>query len=66
MAVEQAGLETITEEETKVYKLLSDLLIEADPEQLSDARPMSQRFVSVKAYQYTGGMQVWGGNSHSP
>jgi hypothetical protein len=60
-AVEEAGLEAITDEETKVYKLLSDLLIEADPEQHSDERPMSQRFMSVKAYQYRGGVQVWGG-----
>ena len=62
-AVEEAGLEAITDEETKVYKLLSDLLIEADPEQHSDERPMSQRFMSVKAYQYRGGVQVWGGTA---
>lgn len=59
-AVEEAGVEAITDEETKVYKLLSDLLIEADPEQQTDARPMSQRFMAVKAYQYKGGVQVWG------
>lgn len=62
VAVEGVGLEAITDEETKVYKLLSDLLVEANPEQLSDPRPMSQRFMTVKAYQYKGGVQVWGGN----
>lgn len=65
VAVESVGLESITDEETKVYKLLSDLLIEANPEQLSDPRPLSQRFLTVKAYQYKGGVQVWGGKTPS-
>jgi len=66
VAVEAIGLESITDEETKVYKLLSDLLTEASPEQLSDPRPMSQRFMTVKAYQYKGGVQVWGGKALFP
>ena len=58
-AIEQVGTESITEEEIKVFRLLSNLLVEADPEQSMDERPTSQRFMSVKAYQYSG-VIVWG------
>jgi hypothetical protein len=58
-AIEQVGTRSLTEEEIKVVRLLSNLLVEADPEQNVDERPMSQRFMSVKAFQYSG-VIVWG------
>jgi hypothetical protein len=58
-AIEQVGTGSLTEEEIKVVRLLSNLLVEADPEQNVDERPMSQRFMSVKAFQYSG-VIVWG------
>jgi hypothetical protein len=57
--VEESGFETLTNEEKKVYMLVSDLLSEADGEQNSGGRPLSHRFMAVKAGQLTG-VNVWG------
>jgi hypothetical protein len=57
-AVERDDLTNISEEDRKIFTLLRDLVLEADPEG-DDAQEISSRFLFVKAYQFNG-TNVWG------
>jgi hypothetical protein len=58
-AVEESGLDAITEEENKVYTLLRDLLAEASPDTDSEEERVSMRFLTYRSYLF-GGVNVWG------
>lgn len=58
-AVERDDLTNISEEDRKIFTLLRDLVLEADPEG-DDTQEISSRFLFVKAYQFNG-INVWGG-----
>lgn len=57
--MENDGVTNISEEERKIFTLLRDLVLEADPEG-DDKQAISTRFLFVKAYQFNG-VNVWGG-----
>ena len=59
--VERDGLINISEEDRKIFTLLRDLVLEADPEG-DDTQEISTRFLFVKAYQFNG-VNVWGGTT---
>ena len=57
--MENDSVTNISEEERKIFTLLRDLVLEADPEG-DDEQAISTRFLFVKAYQFNG-VNVWGG-----
>jgi hypothetical protein len=54
-------MNTLTDEERKIFMLLRDLVVEADPDG-DDRQAVSIRFLLIKAFQFKG-TNVWGSMS---